>query len=226
LRFDETGGACEKAASRPKGFPRMTSLSPFDQGRNMPAGADALQQELRAALERGENILWSGYPAQGIRFVPQDAFMIPFSLLWGGFAITWETTAVAGGAPFLFALWGIPFVLMGLYMIFGRFLADARTRANTIYAVTDQRVIILSGLFARSLRSLELPGLAEINSTEKPDGSGTIAFGAVNPFSAMRGWPGMNRTATNPAFEGIARMRDVLKTIRDAQRAAVRGSGS
>jgi hypothetical protein len=204
----------------------MTTTSPFDSGRRLPANADALMQELRGALEPSEKPLWSGFPVQGVRLTAQDAFLIPFSVLWGGFAIFWETQVMRSNAPFFFMLWGIPFVAIGLYMIAGRFFADAAVRARTVYAVTNRRAVILYGLFSRNLRSLELFSLGEINSSEKPDGSGTITFGAVNPFTTMRGWPGMNRANTSPAFEGIARVREVLGIIRDAQRDASRGTDS
>jgi hypothetical protein len=158
-------------------------------------------------------------------------FLIPFSLAWGGFTIVWEALALfvavpasSDPVPILFPLFGLPFVAIGLYMIAGRFFADAMARARTIYAVTDQRVLILSGVLSRSRRSLELLGLSEINSREKADGSGTITFGAPNLFAAFRSWPGVVRTS--PAFEGVARVRDVLKIIRDAKRAASRGGDS
>jgi hypothetical protein len=183
-------------------------------------------QELRATLEPGERLLWSGFPVQGIRFSILDVFLIPFSLVWGGGAILWESMAILGHAPWEFALFGIPFVMLGIYIIAGRFVSDTTARARTIYAVTDQRVLILSGVFNRNRRSLELVGLGEINSSERSNGSGTITFGPTNPFSAMRGWPAWGWTTASAAFEGVARVRDVLKAICDAQRSASRGPDS
>lgn len=155
-------------------------------------------------------------------FRASDVGMIPFSLMWGGFAIFWESTVLSmPKAPAFFVLWGVPFVAMGLYIMFGRFFADAWIRARTVYAVTDQHVLILSQTFRTSLRSLDLPNLSEINCSDGSNGAGTITFGPTNFYTAMRGWPGTRRNES-PAFEGIPRVRDVLSLIHQAQRDAVK----
>src|ERR1700704_3187139 len=86
-------------------------------------------------LLRDERIVWSGRPAQGLLLTGRDVFLIPFSLLWGGFAIFWETMAVTQQKEAgFFSLWGIPFVVVGLYLIVGRFLFDAWIRRGMSYA--------------------------------------------------------------------------------------------
>lgn len=194
--------------------------SPFSADDNTPADEDNLRQELSAALEPGEKVLWKGFPRQGLMLRGQDAFMIPFSFVWCGFVVFWEYMAVTSeDASGFFALWGVPFVLVGAYMVVGRFFTDIWTRARTAYAVTDKRILIISGLWRRNIRSLELLGLSEINLTESQDGRGTITFGPTAGYAqSLRGWPGTAQSAV-PAFEGIVRPRGVLKTVRDAQRA-------
>src|SRR4051812_43942652 len=96
---------------------------------------------LVSMLQSSETLLWEGQPDKQ-RFLLRGWWAIPFSLLWCGFAIFWEASAFRTNAPFYFRLWGIPFVLIGLYMVFGRFFAAAREAANTWYVVTNRRVLI------------------------------------------------------------------------------------
>ena len=95
-------------------------------------------------LSRGERVLWRGAPATGIQFYSGDPLVIPFSLMWCAGAFFWEfsvLTKVPNDHPgkWLFVLWGVPFVLVGLYITVGRFFDDAWRRRNTEYAVTNER---------------------------------------------------------------------------------------
>jgi hypothetical protein len=181
-----------------------------------------LEQVARSQLARNEKLLWSGQPRGGIKLRAADALMIPFSLMWGGFAIFWETTVLTQGAPGFFALWGIPFVLIGLYLIVGRFFVDAWQRSRTYYALTDQRAIIISGLTSQQVKSLPLRTMSDITVTERADASGSIALGpAASPYGwlAGSGWPGMSRYQP-PTFEMIENVRHVHTLLRDAQSGA------
>jgi hypothetical protein len=89
---------------------------------------------IQKELDSGERLLWAGSPKQGVIFRGADVFMIPFSVLWGGFAIFWEFMVLqipsgnAGPADIIFPFFGVPFVLVGLYMIFGRFIYESKKR--------------------------------------------------------------------------------------------------
>lgn len=176
------------------------------------------ESELKRELSGQEQVVWAGRPRQGVVLRPSDAFMIPFSLLWGGFAIFWETGVIISGAPFFFMLWGIPFVLVGLYIIFGRFIVDAKQRERTFYGVTNQRVVIVSGLTSRKVKSLNLRTLSDVSLSEKSDRSGTITFGPSHPMSGWWGgttWPGMPQAV--PSFEMIPDAKNVYEKIREVQ---------
>jgi hypothetical protein len=180
------------------------------------------ESAIRSQLSPEERLLWDGRPRQGIFFRPADAFMIPFSLLWGGFALFWEYSVVSmDKAPLFFMLWGIPFVAVGLYFIFGRFFVDARQRANTSYGVTNQRVIIVSGILTKKVKSLNVRSLSDLSLDEKSNGSGTISFGASGYpafWPSGMAWPGIPSPA--PAFELRENARTVFEIIRKAQASA------
>lgn len=171
-------------------------------------------------LSINERVLWSGAPRQGLVLRASDLLMIPFSLLWGGFALFWEYSVFNSDAPLMFRLWGIPFVLVGLYMIAGRFVVEAWQRAYTDYAVTSERIIIRSGIFKRQMKSLDLRAMGEFSLTENRKGEGTIVFGvslAGNMFSGLASWPGVEGLQR---FDTIAEAAKVYQLIRRAHSAA------
>lgn len=178
--------------------------------------------ELERELGVGERLLWSGQPKRGLRLRAADIFLIPFSFLWAGFALFWESGVISSGAPFFFILWGIPFLCAGAYITVGRFFVDAALRTKTWYGVTNERILIIGGLFNRTVKSLPMRSLPEIGLEQRHDGSGTITFGASQPFANWyRGfaWPGMDQRMA-PAFDLIADAKAVYETIRQAQRTA------
>ncbi|MGA8005696.1 MAG: hypothetical protein WCA17_06325 [Burkholderiales bacterium] len=170
-----------------------------------------------------ETLIWSGQPKQGVIFRASEWLMMPFSLLWGGFAFFWEWQVIHSDAPAFFVLWGIPFVLIGLYLIFGRFFVETKQRERTIYGVTNERILIISGLIGRKVKSLSLRTLSDLSLTERRNGEGLISFGGGAPFASWFGgfapWPGME-SYMGPRFELIPNARNVYDIIREAQRSA------
>lgn len=182
-----------------------------------------LADAIRSELSPGEQVLWSGEPRQGLVLRGSDAFAIPFSLLWAGFAVFWLVSAARSGAPLPFVLFGVPFVLVGAYIVFGRFFVEAKQRQGTFYAVTPQRVIIASGVFSRRVKSPSLETSSELSLSERSDGTGTITFGAQHPMASMFGgmssWPGAEQYL-GPRLDLVAQARTVYEVIRKAQAVA------
>ena len=177
-----------------------------------------IENELRPNLSNGEKLIWAGKPKTGILLRSSDTFLIPFSLLWGGFSVFWETSVMTTDAPVFFKLWGIPFVLVGIYMIIGRFFIDARKRANTIYGITTDRILIKSGVFSTDINSLNIKTLSDITINQKSDNSGTITLGPTDMrYSMMQGmeWPGNKQP---PKLEFIDDVKSVYDKIIDLQR--------
>ncbi len=177
------------------------------------------ERVLSPEFTAGERLLWAGHPRRGFRLVAADLVMVPFSLLWCGFAIFWERSALAAQQPGFFALWGAPFVAMGLYIVFGRFIVDAVRRGKITYGLTTSRLITVSGLFGRQVRSIELTSLGEITLRERPDKSGTVILGSTGGPNGWASslmspsWPGAARYLP-PMLEAIDNARAVYEKIR------------
>ena len=177
------------------------------------------QQAIQEELSSGERIVWAGTPKQGTLFRGSDILMIPFSLIWGGFAIFCEFLALTAvqeskntpdAIAIIFPLFGIPFVLVGLYLIFGGFICHAKKRSKTFYGVTNERAIIVSGIFSKSVKSLNLNAMSDLSINEKENSLGTITFGQDNPIMSMfmsGGFPGAGPTV--PKFEFIEGAKNV-----------------
>jgi hypothetical protein len=81
-------------------------------------------------------------------------------------------------------------------------------------------VIIISGIFQQSIKTINLETLTDLSLTEKSNGTGTISLGPVNPWYGCLGdssWPGVGQNIT-PSIRLIENARDVYEIIRDAQR--------
>lgn len=177
-----------------------------------------IENELRSNLSSGEKLIWTGKPKTGIMFRSSDAFLIPFSLLWCGFAIFWESNAIQTEVDYFFILWGIPFVLIGLYFTVGRFFIDSKKRENTIYGITSDRIIIKTGIFSSEITSLNIRTLTDLTINQKGDNSGTITLGPTDiRYSMMQGmeWPGIKQPLR---LEFIEDVKSVYDKIIDLQR--------
>jgi hypothetical protein len=150
----------------------------------MYASTTAIPDAIRRQLGVGEQVLLHGQPIEGVRLRPRDVFFIPFSLLWCGFVVFWNVTVWSQHSPLFFRLWGVPFLLVGAYMVIGRFFVDAWMRARTDYAVTNERILIVTHLFSERVTSLSLASLPEMTLQVNASGRGTIQFGTATPVAA------------------------------------------
>ncbi len=127
----------------------------------------------RPYLTEGEQILWKGKPEKGHILHKQDIIMIPFSIFWLGFALFWEISAIRTSGSLLFAVWGIPFVAVGVYLFVGRLLISLYLRNKTFYVVTNKRLIIKKGNKLEMRMAKDLPPM-EVQLHK--NGNGTITF--------------------------------------------------
>jgi len=174
-------------------------------------------------LDNGERLLWSGVPSPGGLAV--SALPLTFmGILFSGFAAFWIASAASmtsgssgdGFPGAIFPLFGVPFLLIGLGMLSAPLWAY-RSAKNTIYAVTDGRVMVITAARTIGVRSFTPDDIGDIVRVEGPDGSGTLKFGTAATLT------GRNESRLSMGvFVGIPEVRRVEQLIREnlLQRAA------
>jgi hypothetical protein len=142
-----------------------------------------------AELAKGERVTWIGRPVAwrfALPSVPLVLVAIPFT----AFALFWIGAArgfPGGGVP-VFALFGIPLMVVGLGMLLSPFWMLYKA-GRTAYAITDRRALVIEhGPFGRVMvRSFEPGDLAILSRTQHADGSGNLVFRREYRLEGRRG---------------------------------------
>jgi len=180
--------------------------------------------KLQAELLSGESVLWAGRPNSGLLFHSDDWYLIPFSLFWVAFTAFWEWGASghlnnsAKNGPTLFmTLWGIPFIVIGQYLLWGRFVYDAWLKRRTYYGVTSRRILIVQEGWSRKTSFNYIDVLPTIQ--KEGSDTGTLWFGPKYPVLAGRGRATRNMSrfsvGDTPVFADIANVDSVYKLVLD-----------
>jgi hypothetical protein len=171
-------------------------------------------------VARGEKILWTGQPdARRVFLMGLGAYL--FAIPWTVFSLAWESfpvgmilfgdrienNAIPGYMPWVFLIFGIPFIAIGFYMLAIPFLARRAAR-QTAFFITETKLAIVT--FGKNLESKvrSLTEIKRIESVEKANGSGTLKV----IFGYGRDSDG-DRTTDSEELTGIENVRQVEDLI-------------
>ena len=182
---------------------------------------DPLRSMIDSELSSDEQVTWAGQPdpsRAAWRALPICLFGIPFA----GFAIFWISSAVDMGAPGVFPLFGIPFVLVGFGMLLSP-LWMAHKSKKTAYVLTNQRAIIFEGGWSTHVRSFGPSDFDRIERRQKSDGSGDVIFarehyyqsGHYSGSGSSRHYHSGGWRTREIGFFGIPDVKDVEAMLRD-----------
>ncbi|HKW88748.1 MAG TPA: PH domain-containing protein [Candidatus Acidoferrales bacterium] len=145
------------------------------------------QFRAQSELESGESLSWAGTAdprRAAIGAIPAAIFGIPFA----GFALFWMSEAFRATNTMsrtahnsfvsgfkVFPLFGVPFLLIGLAITLAPLWAFLKGK-STVYAVTNRRVMVISGTNSRAVQSFTPADIASVEHRERPDGSGDIVL--------------------------------------------------
>ena len=168
-------------------------------------------------LDEGERLVWEGQPATGLRFRPSDLLQSGFGLIFFCFSVFWVSMAASSGGDgdggvfrLIFPLFGLPFVAVGAYLLFGRFFWSAHVRRKTRYALTNKRAIVATSALGRSLKSW--PITAETRLEFEPGDQATIWFHEEE----RRGSKG-RRYTVKKGFEYVSGGDELYRLMRSVQ---------
>lgn len=197
--------------------------------------ADAPPDTWDGLLEKGEVILWQGRPNGALNFSGVWGPQTLFALLFTGFSLFWMVMAysMTGGMNdsagrvihIVFPAFGLPFLLIGLYLLLGRFWADARRRRASHYTLTNRAAYI--GVQTGKTRRLDRYAIdAKTRMTLEEGALGTVWFARqthVMPRHAPRigrarsRIGGATQTTETIGFERIPDARTVFALMRQVQ---------
>ena len=164
-------------------------------------------------LGPGEKLLWQGAPATGLRITGAGIFLSVFGIFFLGFSVFWVTMAVGiggSGAGAIFPIFGLPFVLVGVWLVAGHWFYDAYKRKHARYALTNQRALIARTVFGRRMESYPIDQNSQI----------TLVSGKLDTVNfAQKAYRGKNGTSVvNIGFRYIPDGQEVFELLRKVQK--------
>jgi hypothetical protein len=137
-----------------------------------------LQARVNLELKPLETIRWIDQPVPRY-FTPKAKVAFLFSIPWTAFALVWTIAAavpsVEDGGFGVMALFGIPFILVGLGLLSSPLWAYRRA-LKTIYVITNQRAITFDGGRSTTITSYPPEKLQDVYRNENTDGTGDVVI--------------------------------------------------
>lgn len=167
-------------------------------------------------LLRDEEILWTGQPKVKV-FALADILLIPFSFLWCGIVFVFAAAAFFSGEVIVI-LFAAVFLILGLFVLIGRFIWKIKRRRNTFYAVTNKRVLVFTDVWTKDVQAVFIESIPVINRLIRSNGSGTIKFGNMSFLGSLNESTGMDFLLPPygrevPVFYDIKDARKVYDTV-------------
>ena len=168
----------------------------------LPPGAPI---EITRRLGPHERLIWWNRPISALCAKREVNFGLLFGAFFLGFALFWIWQASSAPGPFF--LFGIPFVLIGLWMVCAPVRAYQRAK-STLFALTDRSAMVLTGSTARTF---PLEQIEFVETESFADGSGHVEFHKEAPTPAA--WTG--NTPWMPQKSGFIGVRDAERVGRE-----------
>ncbi|MBV6621386.1 MAG: hypothetical protein KI793_00265 [Rivularia sp. (in: Bacteria)] len=174
-----------------------------------------LRQKVDKELEIGESIRWIGQPVPRV-FTASSIGTFLFAIPWTAFVVFWVLTAST--ASIFFALFGIPFLIVGFGMLSSPIWLRLSAK-NTAYVITNKRAISISipitsfgNILSATIRNYPPSELNNIYRKERGDGTGDVVMAVQQSTKYINNR--RNHTTEEIGFMGIRNPQEVEKILR------------
>jgi len=179
---------------------------------------EEVEHIIKAELREGERIVWSGAPEQPPRTMGQS-FQFVFSCIWLTMVVliflpVGLVTAFSGEESafgWFFTFFILLFVLVGIGMVILNYRA-LKAPNFEVYAITNQRGLILSTYRKIMVTSLSPNDLLSSERKPRRDGLATLSFG-TGPSSIFEIQSAMFGMKTQTSFKNISDSKEVENLI-------------
>jgi len=116
----------------------------------------------------------------------------------------------------LFPLFGLPFLLVGLVLVFGGNWTALQRYKNTQYVLTDKRAIVITGGRIRSMKTYDLNRIVGTEKQSQADNSGSVVFDfgeGTSPISYSGARNTNVMSYTPPGFYNVADIDTVHRLV-------------
>ena len=175
-----------------------------------------IEQQLRAELDSGENIVWETQ-AKPAFFTARAIFPAIFVVVWLAIVgVSMSTSFNRHPGPQNF----IPFVFFGIvfFLVIGAPLLRRLGNQKTYYLVTNRRALIITLGRTKKVLSYYAAKLQSLERREKADGSGDIVFERSMGANPWGGNYRSNSYLQEVGFMNIPDVKNVEGMLRDLAR--------
>ncbi|MBN1618995.1 PH domain-containing protein [Candidatus Dojkabacteria bacterium] len=189
---------------------------------------------INAVLDPGETIIWEGKPKSRLYMLANNFPVLMFGCFWLLFTLIWEATAIGIGTvaniktvgdsldavPQIvssgFPCFGIPFVLVGIFLVLSPLIGFLSYK-NIKYYITNKRVIMASGLIGVDYKFIDFDQIHNISVNvglmDKTLGGGNT--GSISIFSGEFEQSKNGIYAKNDFFLGIENPYEIVRLLKD-----------
>jgi hypothetical protein len=134
------------------------------------------QINIENILSANEELLWSGKPERGFRITFEDLLKIPFLLFFIGISTTLLNISLNSNDSYKLMIISILLLIGSLYIFINNYILEIFRRKNFLYAITNQRIIIIK---KSTFNSLLFENIKLISYEEHPFKyiCGSVIFG-------------------------------------------------